>query len=353
MEENEMLIIRVIFKFEDGCLYESQLDNTTTIYEVKKIISNSAHILKNSFTMQHKNQDYTNEYDVQTLQELFPNDEIIEFLIKMKQNEELNEENDFISIKSCKKEPCNEHMDKFLVLYCFTCSKSICSECFTISHNKHEVENKANYLKPAKILMEKIFANSFMFKRDPKISKYMESIMLRANIKTEIFDRLRILVNELEYKCINCLEFFSSNEYFNEKNIDSNLELLKKYCTSSFINFRNNIKTSEIIINEGVFLSLYNKLKDIKDYEISVFTNNFNKYKALNALLVPLSQEIKTKSNDISNILNSYINKDIYTKFKEDISKNIVDKVQEEDAIKFMSENANIPKSPLKPNITA
>ena len=65
---------------------------------------------------------------------------------------------------------------------------------------------------PAKILMERIFANSFMFKSDPKISNYMSCVSFRSIIKTEIFDRMRQLINELESKCINCLEFFSFNE---------------------------------------------------------------------------------------------------------------------------------------------
>ena len=112
---------------------------------------------------------------------------------------------------------------------------------------------------PAKILMERIFANSFMFKSDPKLSNYMSCVSFRSIIKTDIFDRMRQLINELENKCINCLEFFSFNEDSTEKNNDLNLELLKKYCTSSFIKLKNNIDTKEILINDEVFLSLYNK----------------------------------------------------------------------------------------------
>ena len=349
MEEEEIIIIQVIFKFEDGRLYNFDVDRTTTFYEVKKILSNATHIPKNSFTIYHEGQEYTNEYDEQNLQKIFPTYKKIEFYLKLKKILEEQDENEHehISVKYNIKEPCKEHIGKFLVLYCISCKKSICNECFSISHNNHEVEEKADYLMPAKILMERIFANSFMFKSDPKLSNYMQCVSFRSIIKTEVFDRMRQLINELENKCINCLEFFSFNEDSTEKNNDLNLELLKKYCTSSFIKLKNNIDTKEILINDEVFLSLYNKLKAIKDYEISLFTENANKYKTLNQFFLPFTQEIKNMSIDLNNILTRYINKDIYAKFKEDISKNIVDVVQKEDVIRFMFENVNVPKSTL------
>ena len=346
MEEEEQFIIQVIFKFEDGRWYSFDVDHNTTLHETKKILSNAAHVLKNNIILYHEGQEYSKDYDEQTLHKIFPTLKKIEFYLKLKKSEDDIEENEHeqISVKYNIKEPCKEHIGKFLVLYCISCKKSICNECFSISHNNHEVEEKADYLMPAKILMERIFANSFMFKSDPKISNYMSCVSFRSIIKTEIFNRMRQLINELENKCINCLEFFSFNEDSTEKNNDLNLELLKKYCTSSYIKLKNNIDTKEILINDEVFLSLYNKLKAIKEYEISLFNENSNKYKMLNSLFLPFTQEIKNMSMDLNNILTRYINKDIYAKFKEEVSKNIVDVVQKEDVVRFMFENVKIPK---------
>ena len=346
MEEEDTIIIQVIFKFEDGRMYNFDVDRTTTLYETKKILSNAAHIMKNSFTLYHEGQEYPNECEEQSLQKLFPNLKKIEFYLKLlKSKEEVDEnEHEQISVKYNIKEPCKEHIGKFLVLYCISCKKSICNECFSISHNNHEVEEKADYLMPAKILMERIFSNSFMFKSDQKLSNYMTCVSFRSIIKTEIFDRLRQLITELENKCINCLEYFSFNEDSTGKNNDLNLELLKKYCTSSFIKLKNNIDTKDILINDEVFLSLYNKLKSIKEYEISLFSENCNKYKTLNTFFLPFTQEIKNMSMELMNILSMYNNKDIFAKFKEDISRNIVDVIQKEDVTRFMFENVNIPK---------
>ena len=354
MEEDDTIIIQVAFKLEDGRQYTFDVDRTTTLYETKKILSNAAHILKNSFTLYYEGQEYSKEYEEQSLQNIFPHHKKIEFYLKLTKKEEELEENEHeqISVKYNIKEPCKKHLGKFLVLYCVSCKKSICNECFSISHNNHEVEEKADYLMPAKILMERIFSNSFIFKSDPKLSNYMSCVSFRSIIKTEIFDKMRQLIGELENKCLNCLEFFSFHEDTTEKNNDLNLELLKKYFTSSYIKLKNSLDTKEIMINDEIFLSLYNKLKAIKEYEINFFTENVNKYKAINSFYLPFTQEIKNMSMDLNNILTSYINRDIFSKFKEEISKNVVDVVQKDDIIRFMFENVNLPKktssTPLK-----
>ena len=120
MEEEETIIIQVIFKFDDGRLYNFDVDRTTTLYETKKILSNAAHILKNSFTLYHEGQEYSKQYDEQSLQLLFPTLKKIEFYLKMLKTQEDPDENEYeqISVKYNIKQPCKEHMGKFLVLYC-------------------------------------------------------------------------------------------------------------------------------------------------------------------------------------------------------------------------------------------
>jgi len=344
MEEEDTIIIQVVFRFDDGRIYTFDVDRTTTLNETKKILSNAAHMLRNTFTIYHDRKEYSREYDDQMLYKLFPTLKKIEFFLKLKKCQEESEENEHeqISVKYNIKQPCKEHMGKFLVLYCISCKKSICNECFSLFHSSHEVEEKADYLMPAKILMERIFSDSFMYKSDSKISNYMSCVSFRSIVKTEIFDKMRQLINELENKCINCLEFFSFTEDSTEKNNDLNLELLKKYCTASFIKLKNNIDTKDILINDEVFLSLYNKLKSIKDYKTRIFSENINKYKAINQYFVPFTQEIQNMSVELNNILVRHIKNDIYSKFKEDISKNFVDVIQKEEVNKFMFEKINV-----------
>ena len=62
MEEEDTIIIQVIFKLEDGRMYNFDVDRTTTLYEAKKILTNAAHILKNSFSVYHEGQEITKDY---------------------------------------------------------------------------------------------------------------------------------------------------------------------------------------------------------------------------------------------------------------------------------------------------
>ena len=101
MEEEDTIIIQVIFKFEDGRLYNFDVDHTTTFYETKKILSNAAHILKNSFKLYRDGQEYSNEYDEQPLQKIFPALKKIEFYLKLCKREEDQDESEHeqISVK--------------------------------------------------------------------------------------------------------------------------------------------------------------------------------------------------------------------------------------------------------------
>ena len=101
MEEEDTIIVQAIFKFEDGRLYNLDVDRTTTFYELKKILSNAAHILKNSFILFHEGQEFTKEYDGQTLHKIFPSLKKIEFYLKLKKTKDEIDENehDQISVK--------------------------------------------------------------------------------------------------------------------------------------------------------------------------------------------------------------------------------------------------------------
>ena len=73
MEEENVKIKKIITTIDkDNKSYSIDLDETNTFYEFKKIISGAAHLLKNCFRIFHENHEYTNDYDDNTIQELFP-----------------------------------------------------------------------------------------------------------------------------------------------------------------------------------------------------------------------------------------------------------------------------------------
>lgn len=346
MEEPQVKIKKIITTVDNEKSYSIDVDTTTTFYEFKKILASAAHLLKNCFRIYFQDQEYTNDYDDNTIQEMFPDLDPVP--LKIFSNKDVNEfEEELISVSFKITVPCDIHIGKYKVLYCFTCNKSICLDCLSTTHKNHKVEEKADYLAPAQLIMNNIFSNSSLYKADSRLSKYMECVNFRSNLKLNIFDNLRKLINDLEIKFASCLEFFSTTEDETEKNTNANLELLKKYCIECFIKLKNDINTKGIIIDDDIFLTIYHKLKEIERYKNEIFEINKQKYERLNTLLAPFIKQIEKISEEIRISFDTYLNKDIYENFKNLIQENIVEKVEKESVNDMMFKNLGVPRKSL------
>ena len=71
-EEEPPNIKKIIITVDDEQFYSIDVDETTTFYEFKKIISAAAHLPKNCFRVYHQQQEYTDDYDDNTIKEMFP-----------------------------------------------------------------------------------------------------------------------------------------------------------------------------------------------------------------------------------------------------------------------------------------
>ena len=346
MDEEQINIKKIITTVDDEKSYSIDVDETTTFYEFKKILAGAAHLLKNCFRIYHEQQEYTNDYDDNTIQEMFPDLDPVP--LKIYSNKDVYEfEDELISVRFNINVPCQMHIGKYKMLYCFTCKKSICSDCFAQDHRNHKVEEKADYLAPAQLLMNNIFSNSSLYKADSRVSKYMDCITFGSNLKFNIFDNLRELINDLEIKFASCLEFFSTSEDQTEKNTNENLELLKKYCIECFIKIKNDINTKGIIIDDEIFLTLYYKLKEIERFKNEYFEENKLKYEKLNTLLAPFVKQVEKISDELKLTFDNYLNKDFYEVFKSSIQENMVEKIEKEQVNDLMFKNLGVPRKSL------
>ena len=352
MDDYSPIIIRkTIFKVDENRTYKIDVDATITFSELKKILASAAHLPKNGFKIYREKIDYTDSYENITLLEIFPDLQIIEFELKILSEISIGTNEDVqITVKIKIDEPCEIHKNKFAMLYCFNCKKSICSECKTISHQSHDVKEKADLLIPAKLLMAKIFSNVNIFRTDPRLSTFQESLNFRQTIKNEIFDKLRNEIDILEKKCIDCLELFSVSENNTEQNTNSNLELLHKFCIDAFIQLKNDINTKTIIIDEDIFLALYQKLKEIEKFKNEFFELNRIKFEKMNSLLSPFIKYIENMSLDIKTFLQKHIDKETYQIFEKDVKQNIVNLIQKDQVIELMFQNIGVPRKSLSRN---
>ena len=346
MEDEQTRIKKIITTVDDDKSYSIDVDETICFREFKKILAGAAHLLKNCFRIYHEQQEYTNDYDDNTIQEMFPNLDPIP--LRIITNKEVYEfEDELISVRFNINVPCQVHVGKFKMMYCFTCNKSICMDCLNEDHRNHQVVEKADYLAPAQLLMNSIFSNSALYRADSRLSKYMDCVNFRSNLKLNVFDNLRKMINDLEIKFASCLEYFSTCEDETEKNTNENLELLRKFCIECFIKLKNDINTKGIIIDDEIFLTLYRKLKEIEKYKTEIFEENKMKYEKLNTLLAPFTQQVEVISEQLKTTVNNLINKDIYENFKNEVQENIVEKVQKETINDFMFRNLGVPRKSL------
>ena len=346
MEDEITRIKKIITTIDDDKSYSIDVDETICFREFKKILAGAAHLLKNGFRIYHEQQEYTNDYDDNTIQEMFPNLDPIP--LRIISNKDVYEfEDELISVRFNINVPCQVHVGKFKMMYCFTCNKSICMDCLGEDHRNHQVVEKADYLAPAQLLMNSIFSNSALYRADSRLSKYMDCVNFRSNLKLNVFDNLRKMINDLEIKFASCLEYFSTCEDETEKNTNENLELLRKFCIECFIKLKNDINTKGIIIDDEIFLTLYRKLKEIEKYKTEIFEENKMKYEKLNTLLAPFTQQIEVISEQLKTTFNTLLNKDIYENFKNEVQENIVEKVQKETVNDFMFRNLGVPRKSL------
>ena len=346
MEDEITRIKKIITTIDDDKSYSIDVDETICFREFKKILAGAAHLLKNGFRIYNEQQEYTNDYDDNTIQEMFPNLDPIP--LRIISNKDVYEfEDELISVRFNINVPCQVHVGKFKMMYCFTCNKSICMDCLGEDHRNHQVVEKADYLAPAQLLMNSIFSNSALYRADSRLSKYMDCVNFRSNLKLNVFDNLRKMINDLEIKFASCLEYFSTCEDETEKNTNENLELLRKFCIECFIKLKNDINTKGIIIDDEIFLTLYRKLKEIEKYKTEIFEENKMKYEKLNTLLAPFTQQVEVISEQLKTTFNTLLNKDIYENFKNEVQENIVEKVQKETVNDFMFRNLGVPRKSL------
>ena len=122
MQEEEPKVIRqTIFQVQKEKEYTIDVDETTNIKELKKILAHAAHLRKNTFKIYHNDIDFTQNYNDKTIYELFPKEQKIYFTLVISDFEEEEEEDCLIEVNT--NLPCKDHPGKFQIFYCYTCKQ--------------------------------------------------------------------------------------------------------------------------------------------------------------------------------------------------------------------------------------
>ena len=318
-------IRQTLFIVDPTRQYLFDVNQNITIKKLKRMIIAAADLNKVGLRIFHDGVEYTNNDD-DALDQLFPDLQKVEFDIRYSydQVEDLEE---IIDLKL--KQYCPEHNGKYPYFYCFTCKKSICSDCLRSgAHNDHETKEKYDYLQESRNLVELLFKDlKDIFKNAKGVND--ESIEdLKGKVSVQFFPELVRMVKQIEQNMINLIVFFLEKEKGNFKTIENNVNLLKDHCEEGLDKLKKEIVIEDLMIDENVFLTFDSKFKEIGK-EKEKFKEDIEKYKQFSKNLNLIQSIIEKTYKEIYNFLLKYLNdaelEDIKSKIDSE-NINVVDK---------------------------
>ena len=318
-------IRQTLFIVDNKRQYLFDVNENITIKKLKQMIVAAAELNRVGLRIFHEGTEYTN-YDDNSLDQLFPNLQRVEFYIQYSydQVEDLEE---IIDLKLL--QYCDLHDNKYPYFYCFTCGKSICTDCVRSGdHNGHEIKEKYDYLQESRNLVELLFKDLKDLFNNAKGGNEESVEELKAKVSMQFFPKLVQMVKEIEKKMLNLILFFLEKEKGNFKTIENNINLLKSHCQEGLDKLKNEIVIEDIMIDENVFLTFHQKFQEIGK-EKEKFKDDIEKYKKFSENLYIIKNIIEKTYKEIYDFLLKYLNVTEFDDIKNKIDSeniNVVDK---------------------------
>jgi hypothetical protein len=348
MSEEVQRIRQVVFLVENK-IYKFDVNSQTTLKNLRKIIIAAANISNKVFKFFSNNSEIVAP-DSTTLDQLFRQEEEIEINVSsIKQKS-----SDLSPI--CLKQglSCADHMFKFPYLYCYDCSKSICSMCVkSETHQNHSLIDKHDYLQNSEVLVSSIFKDMINILNNLSTDKRNEIKSIKSKISNILFPNLIEQIKSVEVKLTELINSFLEQLEKNKEILYANADLLKNLCSDGLEELKYQLKIQDIMIDENIFIIIDEKIKQIAN-EKNKILNDQKKYEDL----VNGSNLIIEGTEDLCNQIISLIDKKlkifIDNDFKQKILSNVVPNVSKEEIYQLLfSDIKKLAKSPSKLNLTA
>ena len=313
--KNHPKIVKAIFILDKNRRYGFDVNQNITIHLLKKMIDAAANLNRAHLRIFHEGTEYTS-YDDSTLENLFPSLDLIIFDLTVS-FDTIEMYDELISLK-LNKEYCPLHFSKYPYFYCYTCGKSICSECvLSGAHKNHDYKEKYDYLQSGQDLVKKLFKNL-----NENIGDNSDQLLLelREKIKIQFFSKLKKIVEEIEKKLVEVLDEFVVRNKKNIEIVKNNMISLRKDCGEGLEELKEKICIEDMMLDEEIFLIFDKKFKDINNEKDKII-NDMEEYKQFKQQLKIISDSVEKIYNEIYTFLDKYLTSDIYTKIIKEIEK--------------------------------
>ena len=313
--DNLPKIIKTIFVLDKNRRYSFDVNQNITIRNLKKMIDAAANLGRAHLRIFHNGKEYTSN-DEDPLEFLFPTLEIIVFDLGISADS-IDIYDDFISLK-LNKEYCPIHYSKYPYFYCYTCGKSICSEClFSNKHNGHNYKEKYDYLQSGQELVSQIFKD---LNENIKEGDEQFVLELKDKIRLQYFSNLKKMMEEIENKLIDVLVKFLKKNKTNIEIVKNNMIALRKNCGEGLEELKDKICIEDMMLDEEIFLTFDKKFKDI-EFEKNKILKDIEEYKQFKQQLKIIADSVEKIYNEIYAFLDKYLTSDIYKKIINEMDK--------------------------------
>ncbi len=320
--------IQITAKLEDGEEYKFDAHNSITIRDVKKILKSLTGISESAMKIQNHEADFT-ESD-ENLNDLFPTQRKIEFQIFDEKIAETLEDQTHVYFNLNKF--CSRHNNKFPYYYCFTCSKSICSDCRVLSdHLAHEMVDKHDYLLSSSDIVTGFF-NDVTEKLNEVLSsnRVIEFDSLKKELVYKTLPGLQSSLKRIQEKLNESLDNFKLDYDLSCENMKKNVFLLKDHCISGLDELKQQLNTYDMMVDENVFLTFDQKVKRLKK-ERSRVSKDEEKVKQYHEQQKDVVNKITIFFDEIKDFLDTFVRSNVYDDIKLRGKENIISIVTKEE----------------------
>ena len=302
-------IIKTTFYVDQahGRNYHIDVNQDTSFRDIKQMLVVASKVNRLGLRIFDKNNKEYTKFREETLEELFPDKDNLEFFIKIDRRYK-GDEYDQLKLGS----HCNIHQNKFCFFYCNDCELSVCSSCLnTGDHINHSLTEKTDYLRPSKEIVADMFNgldDIVMHIENMSISDVEE---FRIKLKMDYFPSLISLLKKIEHKLEKQIDIFTNHYHANIKRVKDNAESLKELCADGLDELREQIEIEKLLKDEGVFLHFDYKIKELTQHKEKIHEDTAKVRKILGSFSYS-KLKIENIYQDIKSYLEMQLNSTMY-----------------------------------------
>jgi len=329
--------IEIIANIDNKNSYKFEANYNITMRDVKKIIQTTADLDFFKINIKRGENDYT--FSDTNLNILFPNENVIDLAFSTdSMKEEERNEYAYFNLGNF----CYYHQNKFPYFYCFSCARSICSECAKSNdHQNHSIFDKHDYLQNSNTLVKDLLSDFDINHRPINFDDAKNNISLK-------FKEMEFTLKEIQNKIFESLETYKNAYESSFTNLKINVSLIKNHCETGINELKKLLHIQDIMLSDELFLAFDRRIKNIAEERSRICKdiNDINDFYDNKEIV-----EVFYKScEDLKDYLMRKLKANIFEDMEKKTKSSIIDTISKEEVHKNILSNVHDIATPIHHN---